>query len=168
MREPQAAFENEGRMGWPAKTERKIFEKGRLRRTCPDDANLQRVTNMDALGLTCPRSNVRVAPLKARTDASWLSRSGPSWNPRLTKRVFPLRYSWKEDVAMGDVVDFNLARLKRCLPMPDQGKLLEARIASLASDAGVKPELVKEVIRLMRRETLFQKAGTVLGTIRRG
>ena len=34
---------------------------------------------------------------------------------------------------MGHVIDFNLARLKRCLPLPDQSKIREARMASLAA-----------------------------------
>jgi hypothetical protein len=59
---------------------------------------------------------------------------------------------------MGDVVDFNMARLKRCLPLANQGNLLEARIAALISGAEGKPEVVKEVIGLMRKETCLSEA----------
>jgi len=59
---------------------------------------------------------------------------------------------------MGDVVDFNMARLKRCLPLANQGNLLEARIAALISGAEGKPEVVKEFIGLMRKETCLSEA----------
>jgi hypothetical protein len=36
---------------------------------------------------------------------------------------------------MGHVIDFNLARLKRSLSLPDQSSIREARIASLAAES---------------------------------
>jgi hypothetical protein len=59
---------------------------------------------------------------------------------------------------MGDVVDFNMARLKRCLPLANQGNLLEARIAALISGAEGKPEVVKEFVGLMRKATCLSEA----------
>jgi hypothetical protein len=59
---------------------------------------------------------------------------------------------------MGDVVDFNLARLKRCLPLSHQINDREARIASLVARAEEGPKVVKETRWPMRNELWLSEA----------
>jgi hypothetical protein len=60
---------------------------------------------------------------------------------------------------MGHVIDFNLARLKRCLPLPDQSKIREARIASVAARV--------DAIRPMRNHVWLSEADDVDGPRKR-
>ena len=73
------------------------------------------------------------------------------WNHRHPKCVPPLRDTNWNRVAMGHVIDFNLARLKRCLPLPDQNKIREARMSCRAARG-------EGAVRPMRNRVWFSEA----------
>ena len=60
---------------------------------------------------------------------------------------------------MGDVVQINLARLKRQRPIPGQTAFLEQRIAALLEHLDDSPEVADEILRL-RNEIWLVEAMT--------
>jgi hypothetical protein len=60
---------------------------------------------------------------------------------------------------VGDVVDINLARLRRQQPIPGQTAFLEQRIAALLEHLDNSPEVAEEILRL-RNEIWLVEAMT--------
>jgi len=77
--------------------------------------------------------------------------------PRASKTRLPIARHLPNRVAMGHVID--LARLKRCLPLTDQSKIREARIASVAARV--------DAIRPMRNHVWLSEADDVDGPRKR-